>query len=74
MWVGKEAGEASVYNASCTAIGAGAIGRLSGSYNTAVGNGALGGGGGSTVQAYVVENDISDAQALQEELEVQATL
>ena len=30
--------------------------------------------GGSTVQAYVVEQDISNAQALQEELEVQATL
>ena len=28
----------------------------------------------SPVQAYVVENDISDAQALQEELEIQATL
>ena len=26
------------------------------------------------VQAYVVENDISNSQALQEELEVQATL
>jgi hypothetical protein len=26
------------------------------------------------VQAYVVENDISDAQALQEELDIQATL
>jgi hypothetical protein len=26
------------------------------------------------VQAFVVENDISDAQALQEELEIQATL
>ena len=37
---------------------------------------ALGGdgGGGSTVQAYVVENDISNAQALQEELDVQSTL
>jgi len=37
----------------------------------------LGGGGdGATppVQAYVVENDISNAQALQEELETQATL
>ena len=32
------------------------------------------GGGGSTVQAFVVENDISNAQALQEELEIQATL
>ena len=27
-----------------------------------------------TIQAYVVENDISNAQALQEELETQATL
>jgi hypothetical protein len=26
------------------------------------------------VQAYVVENDISDAQALQQELDIQATL
>ena len=26
------------------------------------------------VQAFVVENDISDAQALQEELDIQATL
>ena len=32
------------------------------------------GGGGSTVQAFVVENDISNAQALQEELDIQATL
>ena len=31
-------------------------------------------GGATPVQAYVVENDISDAQALQEELEIQATL
>ena len=34
----------------------------------------LGGNGGSSVQAYVVENDISNAQALQEELNIQATL
>ncbi len=32
------------------------------------------GGGGTTVQAFVVENDISNAQALQEELDIQATL
>ena len=32
------------------------------------------GGGQPTVQAFVVENDISNAQALQEELDVQATL
>ena len=32
------------------------------------------GGGQPTVQAFVVENDISNAQALQEELNVQATL
>jgi hypothetical protein len=31
-------------------------------------------GGAAPVQAYVVENDISNSQALQEELEVQATL
>jgi hypothetical protein len=31
-------------------------------------------GGTSPVQAFVVENDISNAQALQEELEIQATL
>tara|TARA_R100000306_G_C4367141_1_gene138210 strand:+ start:37 stop:1671 length:1635 start_codon:yes stop_codon:yes gene_type:complete len=31
-------------------------------------------GGATPVQAYVVENDISDAQALQEELDIQATL
>ena len=30
--------------------------------------------GQQPVQAYVVENDISDAQALQEELDIQATL
>ena len=32
------------------------------------------GGGGSNIQAFVVENDISNAQALQEELDIQATL
>ena len=32
------------------------------------------GGGGSTIQAFVLENDISNAQALQEELDTQATL
>jgi LAS superfamily LD-carboxypeptidase LdcB len=32
------------------------------------------GGGDSQVQAFVVENDISNAQALQEELDLQATL
>ena len=32
------------------------------------------GGGQPTVQAFVVENDISNAQALQQELDVQATL
>ena len=32
------------------------------------------GGGQTTVQAFVVENDISNAQALQQELDVQATL
>ena len=31
-------------------------------------------GGQTPVQAYVVENDISNAQALQEELNIQATL
>ena len=31
-------------------------------------------GGQQTIQAYVVENDISNAQALQEELEIQSTL
>jgi hypothetical protein len=31
-------------------------------------------GGATPVQAYVVENDISDAQALQEELDIQSTL
>ena len=31
-------------------------------------------GGTAPVQAFVVENEISNAQALQEELEVQATL
>jgi hypothetical protein len=31
-------------------------------------------GGATPVQAYVVENDISNAQALQEELEIQSTL
>ena len=31
-------------------------------------------GGQQPIQAYVVENDISNAQALQEELEIQATL
>ena len=30
--------------------------------------------GTQPVQAFVVENDISDAQALQEELDIQATL
>ena len=33
-----------------------------------------GGGGDTTVQAYVVENDISSSQALQQELDTQATL
>jgi hypothetical protein len=32
------------------------------------------GSGGSNIQAFVVENDISNAQALQEELDIQATL
>ena len=32
------------------------------------------GGGDSQVQAFVVENDISNAQALQEELDLQSTL
>ena len=32
------------------------------------------GGGATPVQAFVVENDISNAQALQEELDIQATL
>ena len=31
-------------------------------------------GGDTTVQAYVVENDISNSQALQQELDTQATL
>ena len=31
-------------------------------------------GGTAPVQAFVVENDISNAQALQEQLEIQATL
>ena len=31
-------------------------------------------GGDTTVQAFVVENDISNAQALQQELDTQATL
>ena len=33
-----------------------------------------GGGGNSAVQAYVVENDISNSQALQQDLELQSTL
>ena len=31
-------------------------------------------GGSQPVQAFVIENDISNAQALQEELDIQATL
>ena len=36
--------------------------------------GALGEEGTQPIQAFVVENDISSSQALQEELELQATL
>ena len=50
VWIGKEAGESGTYHVSCVGVGAGALGRLSGSYNTAIGTEALSGnqGGGAT--------------------------
>ena len=51
VWIGKEAGESATYHASCVAVGTGALGRSSGSFNTAIGReGKLSGnqGGGVT--------------------------
>ncbi len=67
-------GDVSTPNVQTDSQGAGGIGPLTPNVENIQGVELGGGDNGGQVQAYVVENDISNAQALQEELDLQATL